>query len=117
MAAPSVLVIDRSAVGVNVSVSVAELLAGVGSVTEAGAAIVEVLDRLPVAVVEIVAVRVNVAVPPGAKLTDALMLPLPDAGQLDPAVAVHVHVVPESTPGTVSATVAPVAATTARRSR
>jgi hypothetical protein len=70
---------------------------------------VEVLDRLPVAVVEIVAVRVNVAVPPGARLTVALMFPLPDAGQLDPAVAVHVQVAPESTPGTVSATVAPVA--------
>ena len=35
-AAPSVLVICRSAVGVNVSVSVAELLAGVGSVTLGG---------------------------------------------------------------------------------
>ena len=37
---PSVLVIDRSALGVSASVSVAELLPGVGSVTPAGAATV-----------------------------------------------------------------------------
>jgi hypothetical protein len=109
VATPSVFVIDRSAVGVKVSISVAELLAGVGSVTEAGAAMVAVLDRLPVAAVEIVAVRVNVAVPPGARLIVALMFPLADAGQLEPAVAVHVHVPADKAAASESATVAPVA--------
>jgi hypothetical protein len=56
--APSVLVIDRSAVGVSVSVSVAELLPLVGSVTPTGALMVAVLTRDPVAVGEIVAVSV-----------------------------------------------------------
>src|SRR5262245_28180732 len=46
---PSVFVIARSACGVSVSVSVAELLPGVGSVTPAGAATVAVFDRVPVA--------------------------------------------------------------------
>src|SRR5438876_405383 len=43
--APSVLVIARSACGAAVSVSVALLLPGVGSVTPAGAATVAVLTR------------------------------------------------------------------------
>ena len=105
---PSVLVIDRSPVGVKVSVSVAVLLAGVGSVTEAGAAMVAVLATVPVAPAEIVPVSVNVAVPPGIRLTLALMLPLPEAGQLEPTLAVHVHVAPAMLAGTVSATVAAV---------
>src|SRR5512139_3384600 len=46
---PSVFVIERSAPGTTVSVSVAELLARFGSVTPPGAAIVAVLLRLPVA--------------------------------------------------------------------
>jgi hypothetical protein len=107
-AAPSVFVIDKSPVGVNVSVSVAELFAGVGSVTAAGTATVAVLTRLPVAIVEIVDVRVNVAVPPGASVTVALMLPLPEAGQVEPAEAAHVHVAPARLAGNVSVTVAPV---------
>ena len=56
--APSVLVIDRSAVPESVSVSVAELLPLVGSVTPTGAAIVAVLLSDPVADGEIVAVSV-----------------------------------------------------------
>src|SRR5438874_2614511 len=55
---PSVLVMLRSASGARVSVSVAELLAGVGSVTPAGAVTVAVLDTVPVAVDEILAVIV-----------------------------------------------------------
>ena len=47
---PSVLEIDRSAVGVNVSVSVAELLAELVSTTPAGAAMLTVLANEPVAV-------------------------------------------------------------------
>ena len=50
------LVIDGGTwAGVRVSVSVAELLPGVGSVTPAGAVTVAVFDRLPVALVLIVA--------------------------------------------------------------
>jgi hypothetical protein len=49
---PSVLEIDTSAVGVKVSVSVAELLADVGSVTPAGAETVAVLTSEPVAAEE-----------------------------------------------------------------
>src|SRR5262245_37388709 len=55
---PSVFVIARSACGVSVSVSVAELLAGVGSVTPAGAATVAVFDRVPVVAALIVALTV-----------------------------------------------------------
>jgi hypothetical protein len=53
--APSVFVIDRSACGVRVSVSVAELLPGVGSVTPAPVATVAVLASVPVADADIVA--------------------------------------------------------------
>jgi len=49
VATPSVLVIDRSALSLSVSVSVALLLPGVGSVTPDGAATVAVLTRLPLA--------------------------------------------------------------------
>ena len=55
---PSVLVIDRSADAAKVSVSVAELLPGVGSVTPAGAATVAVLLRVPVALAETVQLAV-----------------------------------------------------------
>jgi len=46
---PSVLVIDRSACAPSVSLSVAELLPGAGSVTPAGAVTVAVLISVPVA--------------------------------------------------------------------
>ena len=104
-AEPSVLVIDRSAVGTKVSVSVAVLLAAVGSVIPAATATVAVLARVPVAVEAIVAVRVNVAVPLGRRSTVVLMLPLPDAGHVEPAEAVHVHVAPDNVAGNVSVTV------------
>jgi hypothetical protein len=58
VATPSVFVIERSAVGLSVSVSVAELLPGVGSVTPPGAVTVAVFERVPVAVAETVAVTV-----------------------------------------------------------
>jgi hypothetical protein len=104
-ATPSVLVIDRSAVGLNVSVSVAELLAGVGSVTPAGAAIAAVLMRLPVAVAEMVAVRVNVAEAPTGRSTVVAMLPLPLLATQDPPpLGVHVHVIPEREADMVSVT-------------
>ena len=50
---PSVMVIARSALADNVSVSVAELLAGAGSVTPPGAPTVAVLLSVPVAAAEI----------------------------------------------------------------
>jgi len=105
LVAPSVLVIDRSAVGTNVSVSVAVLLAGVGSVIPARTVAVAVFARVPVAVEAIVAVTVNVAVPTGNRSTVVEMLPDPDAGHAEPADAVHVHVAPDSTPANVSAIV------------
>ena len=43
-------------------------------------------------------------------LTEAEMLPEPDAGQLDPAEAVHVQAAPVRLAGNVSVTVAPVIA-------
>jgi hypothetical protein len=104
------LVIDRSAVGVRVSVSVAELFPAVGSVMPAATVAVAVFANEPVAVEAIVAVSVNVAVPLGNRSTVVLMLPLPDAGQDEPAEAVHVHVEPESVPGNVSVMVVPIAA-------
>ena len=109
-AAPSVFVTDRSARGVRVSVSVAVLLAPVGSLLPTGAVTVAVLTSEPVAVDEMVADTVNVAVPETARLTDALMLPLPEAGQVDPAVAAHVQVTDESVAANVSETVAPTIA-------
>ena len=107
VADPSVLVIDRSARGVNESVSVAELLAPLGSLLPTGAAMVAVLTSEPVAAAETVPLTVKVAVPETSRLTLELMLPLPDAGQLDPALAVHVHVTPVKLAGKVSVTVAP----------
>ena len=55
---PSVLVIARSALAASVSLSVAELLPGVGSATPAGAVTVAVLLNVPVAAAEIVQLAV-----------------------------------------------------------
>ncbi len=78
--------------------------------TPAGAAIVAVLLSVPVADADSVAVSVNVAVPPTGRFTEALMLPLPEAGQVPPPAPTQVHVAPVSATGSVSATVAPVTA-------
>ena len=106
---PSVLVTARSARGVNVSVSVAELLARFGSVVPPGAVTVAVLASVPVADAEMLAVSTNVAVPDGSRSTVVLMLPAPDAGQTEPADAVHVQLADDSAAGSVSATAAPTA--------
>src|SRR5438874_241361 len=99
----------RSAVGVmTVLLSVAELFPA-GSVTPAGAVTVAVFVIVPELAVT-VAVAVNVAVPPLSRLTLALRLPLPLAGQLDPAEAAHVQVTLESCAGKTSLTVAPTTA-------
>ena len=105
---PSVLLMVRSVCGVTTVTSVAELLAGVGSVIEPGSVIAAVLVMVPVAEALTVAEMENVAVPPGTSVTDADTLPLPDAGQEDPALAEQVQVAPESAAGTMSPTVAPV---------
>jgi hypothetical protein len=102
------LVTLRSVWGVTVVRSVAELLAGVGSVTVLGKVMLAVLLIVPVAEAMTVAEMENVAEPPGARVTEAEMSPLPDAGHDDPALAEHVHVAPLSAAGIVSLTVAPV---------
>src|SRR2546425_621249 len=105
---PSVFEIARSAVGViTVLLSVAELFPA-GSFVPAGAVTVATFVIVPVPVT--VAVAVKVAVPPASRSTTALRLPLPLAGQLDPADAAQVHVTPDTCPGKTSVTVAPVAA-------
>ena len=104
-ATPSVLVIDRSAVGFRVSVSVELLLAGVGSVTPTGTAIEAVFTSVPVAPATTVAVIVNVAVAPTGRSTVVPMLPLPLPAAHDPPPAgTQVHVAPETVAGRVSVT-------------
>src|SRR5439155_1715119 len=132
-----------------VSVSVALLFSGVGSVTPAGAATLAVLAIVPVAspamlaftvkvtlppegsvgmtipapcisatvvfgtvghTAPLLALPVNVAVPPLSRFTLAAMLPLPLAGQLDPALAAQVQAPIVRPAGAVSVTVAPVTA-------
>jgi hypothetical protein len=107
---PSVLVIERSAVGVIASVSVAELFPGVGSVTPAGAVTVAVFSSVPVAVGDSVAVTVKVATPLAARSTVAAMSPAPDTGQELPAEARHVQAAPVSPAGKSSVTATPMAA-------
>src|SRR5262245_48355983 len=98
----------RSAAGVRVSVSVALLLAGLGSVTPPGAAMAAVLLMLPAAAREAVVFTVKVAVPVASRLTMALMFPVPLAGQVDPAEAVQVQVTLVRSAGKVSVTAAPI---------
>jgi hypothetical protein len=93
VATPSVFVIPRFACGVSVSVSVAELLAGVGSVTPAPVATVAVFTSVPVAAALIVAVTVYVTLPPAGRLTVLLMFPDPEgAGHVPPPAPAHVQV-------------------------
>src|SRR5262245_42546479 len=103
---PSVLVIARSACAARVSVSVAELLPGVGSLTAPGVATVAVLDSVPVALAEIVALAVKVTEPPAGRLTVSLMFPAPLAVHDPPPAPTHVQVA-VSAAGNVSATVDP----------
>ena len=90
---PSVLVIDRSAVGVRVSVSVAVLFAELVSTTPAGAAIVTELASDPVAVEATATVTVYVTEPLGDRfaVVDIGIVPLA-AAQVPPLPAAHVHV-------------------------
>src|SRR3954451_2842113 len=99
---------ERSALAPRVSLSVAELLPGVGSVTPAGAATVAVLVSVPVAAAEMVQLAVEVALPPLGRLAVSLMFPEPEAVQVPPPAPTHVQV-QVSEAGKVSATVVPVA--------
>src|SRR6187549_1451845 len=67
-----------------VSVSVAELLPALGSVSPTGTATVAVFTRLPEAAPEILQTAVKVAVPPTGMFTVALILPAPFAGPVAP---------------------------------
>src|SRR5437773_1557540 len=93
-----------------VSVSVAELLAGFGSVTPLGAATVAVLLRPPNGNGSTVPIRVYVTVPPTGRFTESPMLPEPFAVHVPPPAPTQVQVAPVMTAGTASATVTPVAA-------
>ena len=66
-----------------------------------------VFEIVPVAVEATVAVTLNVAEPPLASVTGAVMLPVPPAGHDDPPGGTG-PVAPVSEAGSVSVTVAPV---------
>ena len=111
---PSDFVTDRSATGPGAvdtrSLSLALLFAGVGSVVPDGAVTVAVFVIVPVAVDEIVAGTVKVAVPPGSRLTVVAMSPAPDAGHVEPADATQVHEPSVRFTGAASETFAPTTA-------
>jgi hypothetical protein len=106
---PSVLVMARFACGVSVSVSVAVLLPGVGSVTVTDVATVEVFTNEPVAAPEMLQLAVYVTLPVLGRLTVSLILPEPDAVHVPPFAPTHVHV-HVSDAGNVSVTFEPGAA-------
>src|SRR4030095_3454571 len=100
----SVFVTETSAEGASVSVSVALLLPGVGSVTPPGAVTVAVLINDPVADAEMLQLAVYVTLPPLGRPTELLILPDPDAAAVPPP---DTHKVNEQVKaaGNVSATV------------
>lgn len=105
------LTMDKSDVGVNVSVSLAVLFAELPSVEPAGAATVAVFVTVPVAMLATVVLTVNVAVPPESKLTVVVILTVPlEAPQLEPAEALQVHEPMTSLVGMMSVTSAPTTA-------
>ena len=104
----AVLAMRKFAWEMTVSVSLAELLPNDGSVEPDGVLTEAVLVSVPRASVATVALIVNVAFPPFAKLTVVLMLPVPDADpQFEPLEARHVQVALVSLAGKGSVTVAP----------
>lgn len=106
-----VLVMDKSEVGVRVSVSLAELFAGFGSVIPVGAATLAVFVIVPVAVLKTEVATIKVAVPFGNKFTVVLMFTFPLASaQLEPEDAVQVHERETRLAGRMSATCAPTTA-------
>jgi len=82
-----------------------------GSATPLGKATEAVFPSVPVAVLATCAVKLKVAVPPTARLTVALIFPLPPGtAQLEPAEAVQVQVALLNAAGKLSVMVAPVTA-------
>src|SRR5436305_442228 len=103
----------RSAWGVRVAVSVAPLLARLGSVTPAGALTVAVLAREPVAAGSIWTMKVKVTVAPTGRLTVVARPPLPPPGPLTappPVALANAQLPPVAPVGSESATPAPLAA-------
>ncbi len=106
--APSVLVIDRSAVGVNGFVSLAELSDASVSVTPDGVETVAVFVSVPVADASIVPVTVKVAVAPTGRSTVVAMSSEPVASvHVAPPASTHAHVTADRSLGIVSPTAAP----------
>ena len=68
------------------------------------------VTNVPVAAAESVALTVKVTLAPTGRLTAALRLPLPDAGQLPPPAPAQLHVAAVIAAGKLSVTVAPVTA-------
>jgi len=104
-----VFVMPRLACGVSVSVSVAVLFAGVGSVTVADVATVAVFVSEPIADGEMLQLAVYVTLPVFGRLTVSLILPEPDAVHVPPFAPTHVHVQVNAA-GKVSETFEPGAA-------
>src|SRR5438874_1399040 len=103
----------RSATRAGVSLSVDELLPGVGSVVPAGGVTVAVLTRLPVSDASVVPVTVKTTELPTPLATftvAARLLPEPVAPLVTEAlpVVLDVQVTPVSPAGIASATLAPV---------
>lgn len=104
----AVLAMRRLDWEITVSVSLAELLPDAGSVEPDGLVMVAVLVSVPRASAATVAVTVKVALPPFARLTVVLMLPVPVvAPQLEPLEAKHDQVALVSLAGKMSTTAAP----------
>src|SRR3954452_24334550 len=100
---------ETSAFGVSVSVSVAELFPGEGSVIPPAVVAVAVLLSEPVARLEMGQLAVYVTLPPAGRLTESLRLPAPAAVQVPPPAPTHVQV-QVSEAGKVPAPVLPAAA-------
>src|SRR6478752_7569784 len=104
---------DRSALGVSVSVSVTLLSDGSGSVTPAGGLTVAVLARLPVAEGLTWTVKVKVTLALTGRLTVVARAPVPLLGPVTvppPLLAVAVQVAAVTPAGRGSDTLAPVTA-------
>ena len=86
----------RSVCEVTVVGSVAELLAGVGSVTPPGSVTVAVLAIVPVAEADDRARDDVRGRPTGGSVTVVETLPVPEAGHDEPTLVEHVHVTPVS---------------------
>jgi hypothetical protein len=109
---PSVVVMDRSAACTIVFVSPALLLAGVASVTLAGAVTVAVWARDPVAAESTVKVIENVTDPPDPTLTVVLRAPVPLEGPetlLTPVTPVRLQLPDAAPEGSGADAVAPTA--------